>query len=274
MVRPVTETSGGGGSSELWGARLAEARTAYPGVTLADDEFVAHVASKLAGGATLGELRTPQLFLACACARRDPVAIAYLEHETFGEIEAAHRRFPKLGLPLDEVCQRMREKLLFTSPPAILSYSGAGALRAWVRASALNLLINMSQRETREEPTDAALFDALMGGTGGADVAYVKLASRAEFEAALSFAMRGLGDRDKNLLRHAYVDGRSIDEIGALYAVHRATAARWVASARTQLVDRTLEDLMRRLRISQSEAQSIVAASLSGIGSMLFAKLT
>jgi RNA polymerase sigma-70 factor (ECF subfamily) len=242
-------------------------------VTLPDEAFIAHVESKLAAGTPLADLRTTQLFLACACARRDSAAIAYLEHESFGEIEAAHRRFPQLGVPLDDVLQRMREKLLLTNPPAILTFAGTGTLRAWVRASALNLLINLKQRETREEPTEAMLFEALLGGDGAADAAYVKLASRAEFEAALGAAMRTLDDRDKNLLRLAYVDGRNVDEIGALYAVHRATAARWVAAAREQLVARTLDDLTRRLQISPSEARSLIAAGLSGIGSMIFGKL-
>ena len=165
-------------------ARLAEARATYPGVTLAEAEFVAHVTSKLSGEATLDGLRTTDLFLACACARRDAVAIGYLERDTFAEIAAAHRRFPNQSVPLDDLVQRMREKLLLGSPASILGYAGVGALRAWVRASVLNLLINITQREMREEPTDASLLDIVIGAEPGAEAAYVKLACRAEFEAA------------------------------------------------------------------------------------------
>ena len=81
--------------------------------------------------------------------------------------------------------------------------------------------------------------------------------------------MRGLDDRSKNLLRHAYVDGHGIDAIGAIYGVHRATAARWVERAREQLVTQTIADLMQRHRVSEQEARSIVSTGLSGVGSML-----
>lgn len=253
--------------------RLVEARTAYPGVALSDAEFVGFIAQKLDAGAALETLRTSDLFLACACARRDPVALAFVERDTFAEVETAHRRFPQAGIALDDLRQRMREKVFFRTPPAIAGYAGVGALRSWVRASAINLLINIAHRETREEPTELEIFDDVIGAAPGAEAAYLKLACRADFEVALAAAMRGLSDRDKNLLRHAFVDLRSVDEIGAIYAVHRATAARWVAAARDKLVEATLTELMRRLRISEAEARSIVSASLSGVGSMLLARL-
>lgn len=269
----AVEASGAPDRANVLALRLAEARAAYPGVTLSDVEFVRFVTEKLGAGASLDALRTSELFLACACARHDPVAIAFLERETFAEIDAAHRRFPQAGILLDDLRQRMREKLLFGAPPAILGYAGVGALRRWVRASVLNLLINIAQREMREQPTEVEVFDGVIGSMPGAEAAYVKLACRADFEAALEAAMKSLGDREKNLLRHAFVDLRNVGEIGAIYAVHRATAARWVAAARDKLVEETLANLMRRLRISETEARSIVKASLSGVGSMLLARL-
>jgi RNA polymerase sigma-70 factor (ECF subfamily) len=256
---------------------LAAARATYPDVALPDGAFFEHLARKIADGAASGAtadtLRTSDLFLACACAHRDPAAIVHLERETFMEVEAVYRRFQNVGLTLDDVKQRVRELLVFRDPPALAGYAGTGSLRGWVRAAVLHMLLNVAQRETREEPTDDALFDVMLGADASAEAAYVKLACRAELEAALAFAMTALSDRDRYLLRHAFVDGRSVDEIGAVYGVHRATAARWVAAARTQLVDLTRADLVRRLAISDAEAQSIIAAALSGVGSMLLARL-
>jgi RNA polymerase sigma-70 factor, ECF subfamily len=251
---------------------LVEARSTYPGVNLLDGVFAAHLAEKVRA-ATGSALRTTELFLACACAHRDAMAIAYLERDTFGEVEAVYRRFPTLGLPLDDVKQRVRETLFLKDPPAIASYAGTGSLHGWVRAAVLHMLLNVVQRETREEPTDDALFDVMLGSDPSAETAYVKLACRAELEGALAFAMGALADRDRCLLRHAFVDGRSVDEIGAIYGVHRATAARWVAAARVQLVELTRADLVRRLAISETEARSIIAAALSGVGSMLLSRL-
>jgi RNA polymerase sigma-70 factor (ECF subfamily) len=255
----------------------------YPGVALSDDDFFAHVLEKLAhvmgrnvdaaAPSSLSALRTTELFLARASASRDATAIAYLERDTFGEIDAAYRRFPGIPVTLDDVKQRVREKLLLGVPAGILGFAGTGALRGWMRAAVLHMLLNIAQRESREEPTDADLFEVVIGAEESAEAAYVKLACRDEFEAALAFAMGELSDRDRSLLRHAFVDRRNIDEIGAVYGVHRATAARWIAAARAQLVEHTRADLTRRLGVSDLEAKSIINAALSGVGSMLLAKL-
>lgn len=262
-------------SAAAFSARLAEARAAYPGVTLSEADFVAHVASKLeerGEGAALTDLRTTELFLAYACVKRDEVAIASFERDTFGEVEAAYRRFSGLGVTLDDVKQRVREKLLLTVPASILGYAGTGSLRGWVRAAVLHMLLNISQRETREEPTDAELFEVVIGAEPTAEATYIKHTCREEFEAAFAFGMSELDHRDKSLLRHAFVDRRNVDDIGAIYGVHRATAARWVAAARIRLVEQTRADLMLRLGVSETEARSIIIAALSGVGSMLVNK--
>jgi RNA polymerase sigma-70 factor, ECF subfamily len=257
-------------------SRLEEARRAYPGVALGESDFYAHVLIKLGAlgaGATLSSLRTSELFLARAVAGRDVRAIAFLERDTFGEVDAAFKRFQNAPISLDDVKQRLREKLVLAEPAGILGYAGTGALRGWMRAAALHLLLNVTQRETREAPADDHLIELVIGDEPSAEAAYMKLACRAEFEAAFSAALGALSDRDRGLLRYAFVDRRSIDEIGAIYGVHRATAARWVAGARGQLVDLTRADLMRRLAISDAEAKSIIVAALSGVGSMLISKI-
>jgi RNA polymerase sigma-70 factor (ECF subfamily) len=259
------------GFSELF----ADATRVHPGVALRPERFAAHVVEKLAaaGHTDPRALRTADLFLARAAADRDPQAILALERETFSEVEAAYRRFQNVPFTLDDLKQRLREKLVLSEPPGVLAFAGTGALRGWVRAAALHMLLNASQRETREEPIDDELMDIVIGADPGAEAAYVKLTCRAEFEEAFATALASLADRDRGLLRHAYVDGRNVDEIGAVYAVHRATAARWIASARAELVDRTRTNLIRRLAITDAEARSIIAGALSGVGSMLISKL-
>jgi RNA polymerase sigma-70 factor (ECF subfamily) len=49
--------------------------------------------------------------------------------------------------------------------------------------------------------------------------------------------MAALTARQRTLLRLAYVDGLTVDAIGRMYAVHRATAARWLAAAREALFE-------------------------------------
>lgn len=59
------------------------------------------------------------------------------------------------------------------------------------------------------------------------------------FQLAFRDAVNALTSRERNLLRYHYLSDLSIDQIGTLYHVHRATAARWVAQARERLISDT-----------------------------------
>lgn len=278
VLPPVIVTSLHGGDnprgSAAFAALIATARAAYPDVAVSEESFSSHLASMLAkGDASPEALRGGELYLAFACAERDHAALGHFEQDVLIEVDAVFRRFPATGLTLDDVKQRLREKLLLQREPDILGYAGRGPLRGWVRVAALHMLLNVTERETREVPTDSSLFEVAIGADRGAEMVYLKLACRQELEAAITFALGSLSDRDRALLRHAFVDGRNVDEIGAIYSVHRATAARWVASARERLVEATRQDLMQRLRISDVEAHSIICAALSGVGSVLLRRL-
>jgi RNA polymerase sigma-70 factor (ECF subfamily) len=50
----------------------------------------------------------------------------------------------------------------------------------------------------------------------------------------------------------------SIDRLGIMYGVNRATAARWLASARGKLLETTCAEICRGLRVSKSECDSIL----------------
>jgi RNA polymerase sigma-70 factor (ECF subfamily) len=256
---------------------VAEARATWPGVALSDEDFVAHLATKVAPAEALQgamhRLHLPELFLACACARRDPAAIAHFERACFEEVDAAYRRFDALPLTLDDVRQRVRAMLFLADPPAVAGYSGAGALRGWLRAAVLHLLINVQTREARERPTEGAFFEAVVDASPNAEAAYLKEACRAEFEQAFLSAMASMEPRDRALLRYAFADGLNVDQIGTVYRVHRATAARWVAAARDALVERTRGELMVRLRVSETDALSIVRVALSRMGTSLLRRL-
>lgn len=256
-------------------AGLQKARADWPGVDLRDDVFIAHLASKLeveAGGITvqaLDRVRVPELFLACACALRDPTAIARFEDRYFGEITAAWERFKTLPLTLDDVRQRLREKLFLHEPPALAGYAGQGDLGGWLRAVALHLLLNVSTRESRERPVDQEFFDAVMKAAPSSESAYLKQVCKAEFLESFGAAMERLTSREKVLLRYAFADRLSVDEIGAVFRVHRATAARWVAKARQRLVRETRAALMTRLELSERDAASLIRAALSSVGTTL-----
>jgi RNA polymerase sigma-70 factor (ECF subfamily) len=256
--------------------RLVEARTMWPGLSLPDDAFLRHLAGKLGPDLAQGvdQVRVPELFLACACAHKDPIAIAHFERAYFAQVDAAIRRFDSLPVTAEDIRQRVREKLYLHDPPALLGYAGQGDLGGWLRAAALHILLNVATREARERPTEGAFFEAVVDTSADAEAAYLKEACRDEFEQAFTAALARLEPRERLLLRYAFADGKIVDEIGAIFRVHRATAARWIAKARDRLVEQTRAELMTALRIGEDDAASIVRAALSRMGTTLLRRLS
>ncbi len=127
----------------------------------ADREFARVLASRRGADAP-DVARVPELYLAFACARRDPAAIAWFDAHYLREVDAAASRFDTLPVSIDDVRQRAREKLYLSDPPALAGYQGRCELRGWVRAFALHMLINIVTREARERPTDDGFFDAVV----------------------------------------------------------------------------------------------------------------
>jgi RNA polymerase sigma-70 factor, ECF subfamily len=269
--------------------RLSEARAAWSSTVVSDEAFLDHALEKVQNrkegqdaAAFAQSLRIADLYLAFACGRGDQVAMARFEQLYFSEIDAACRRFDSLPISPAEARQRMREKLFLASPadpdkmsgrpPGLLGYAGHGDLRGWLRAATLHALLNVTTRETREQPTDDRFFEAVIDAGSNAETAYLKGACKSEFESAFRVAIEKLSDRQRSLLRYAFTDGLNVDQIGAIFRVHRATAARWVADARSTLLDETRAELMNRLRISVVDAESIMRAAMSQISGSLLAR--
>jgi RNA polymerase sigma-70 factor (ECF subfamily) len=93
------------------------------------------------------------------------------------------------------------------------------------------------------------------------------------FQTAFRAALATLTPRDRVLLRMNVLDGLTIDQIGALQGVHRATAARWVDRARETLSRQIRREFMKKLGADPFEAeellqwmQSRIELSLSVLG--------
>ena len=86
----------------------------------------------------------------------------------------------------------------------------------------------------------------------------LKAEYRGEFAGALREAISDLSTEDRMLLRQQIVDRLSIDEVGAAFGVHRATAARWLARARASLVAATHVRLADRLNLPVDQIESVI----------------
>lgn len=253
----------------LW-AIVAEGRAAWPAFALdARDvvEFVARQATAELADAALDGLRPADLYLACACARQVPGAIAAFDRDYMREVDVALARM-RIGPPrLHDVKQLVRQRLFVgggtaaqpAGPGKIAEYAGRGDLRRWVRSVAVRTCLNELRKGRREILVDDEQLIAQHAiAPDDPEIEYMKRTYAHEFRAAFGEALAQLGARDQTLLRYHHVDGLNIDEIGAIYRIHRVTAFRWIEKAKELLARSTLELLRARLRLPASELDSVL----------------
>jgi RNA polymerase sigma-70 factor (ECF subfamily) len=240
-------------------------RAAWPGVVVPEQEFIAFVrachSAKSGPEHPETEIRSADLYLACACARGQDAAIAAFEQAYFRDVDHVMKKSggPRVP-PVDEVRQLVRHKIFVAEPggqPKIAEYSGRGDLRSWFRVTVTRMVLNLSSRGGREVPFEDDLL-ALMLGPADAAPEYSKGAYKDEFRAAFEQAFAALSDRDRSLLRYAFGEELTVDAIGALHSVHRATAARWVVRAHRTLLEGVRSLLMARLGLGEDEYASVL----------------
>lgn len=241
-------------------AALDRATAAWP--TLAHDPaaFAAHlgqrVPSDLPAADALRGRATDELYLVSACLTGEPTAVGLLEQRYLHDLGGLLAR---QGIPADlaaDTVQQLRMRLLTGERPLLQAYSGLGALRGWLRVTALRDAIRARRREPRVEGEDAAA--ALADATADPGLQYQRRLYQAEFRTAFGAAVARLSVRERNLLKQSVLYGATIDDLGALYQVHRATAARWLAAARERLAVETRELMIAQLGIPAAEYDSLL----------------
>lgn len=253
-----------GDASELHGELsdlVQRARGEAPAVDLDVLGFVAHVAERATfdahGRPMLRSLHAGDLWIAYGCIVQHASALAVFERRFAPEIKSALARSFERALAEDAEL-KLRSKLFLVAEdeqPRLASYAGRGALSPWLRAAAARMAIDL-MRTRRESPADPSTLadltavDPLLG--------QLKSQYRDEFRVAFGEAAAELTDRDRTLLRYRFFDDLSIDEIGVLYRVHRATVARWIAGIRESLFEATRARLMGRLSIDTEEVDSVL----------------
>jgi RNA polymerase sigma-70 factor (ECF subfamily) len=237
--------------------------TAYPDLAVDAATFAAELARRLGTAANpeiLARVRADHVHIAIACADGDPLAVRCFETEFLDEVDATARRLRARPDQADEVRGQLR-RILFVSEPgrpaALREFSGRGDLRSYLRVIATRELVRVINKGRREVGVTEAFLDVLSPASDP-ELGYLREHYRADVDAAMRAALAALADEPRALLRYSVVDGWSVDRIGALYGVHRATAARRVAAAREELGAAVRAELAARLAISVDEVDSIV----------------
>jgi RNA polymerase sigma-70 factor (ECF subfamily) len=207
----------------------------------------------------LARLRGPDLVLACACAAGDTRAITALETRFQADVKRAFKRLRTANIAFDDFLQVFRQKLLAAPNAKIAEYGGLGDLRAWLRVVATRTALDLVRAQRRvERPTADDAILAVPTPADDPDLAYLKNVYGKEVALAIEAAAKELAPEERNVLREHYAQGLTIDQIGAVHGIHRATAARRVQRARETLVASARRLLGEKLGVSESELDSVM----------------
>lgn len=241
----------------------ADARAAYPELPFDPRAFSGELAQRLGGLASpaqLSAIRADHVHLAIACTAGSDLAIKQFEAELFDEVSATGARMRARPDQIDDARGTLR-RVLFTAEPgrraAVAVFSGRSDLRTYLRVIATRELVRVIVKGKDVAVDDHALAD-LVAPNDSPELAALRERYRDDVDAAIRDALANLPEPSRALLRYSVVDGWSIDRIGALYGIHRSSAARRVAAARDELAAAIRMEVSRRLAISIEEVDSIV----------------
>ena len=238
---------------------LDKARARWSSFTVEPDVFAAWVCERLPH-VEQRAVRAADMYLACACASGDPAAIAEFEVAFGSAIDTILRRYRRASGELDELKQRVRVRMLVAEgerPAIIRQYAGRGALLSFVRGVATRTVLMFLRDESPPSSTGDELV-ATMADDTDVELTYLKQRYREHFRQAVELMIGRLEARQRTLLRYQLCDELTIDQIGAIYRVHRATAARWLAQARAKLIRDLHDELSKRLAVSPRELDDIL----------------
>jgi RNA polymerase sigma-70 factor (ECF subfamily) len=241
-------------------AGVERGRAAWPDIAVTDGELAGAASIRLAEAAArstdlrLDALDAAELYLAAACARGDAVALDRFRARYVDVVTAALRRMGLDEAEREDVWQTLCERLLIATegePARIVRYAGTGELSGLLRVAATRVALNWLERENRRRP-DGDWLDALPDTHSDPELALMKDQHRTGFKEELTGALAALAARDRAILRLHLVERVSIDVVAGVYGVHRATAARWITSAKEGLARLVRDRLAARWRVTDS----------------------
>jgi RNA polymerase sigma-70 factor (ECF subfamily) len=237
---------------------LAAGRTAWPKVDLSERDLAAYLS---AGGIQPQALQEhgADLCLTAACVARIPAALASFDARFLSRVNQYLARMHLCLDLVDDIRQRLRIRMIGPEMK-ISSYTGMAPLDRWLRLACVRLALDVIESEARHVRPERD--DELLQRVAGSDNPEFN-AIRARYagmiQAELRQAIDGLDTRDKTILRLHFVEGLNIEGIGKIYGVHRATAARWIAGIRTQLLECLRQRLHVEIGATSSEFASLIA---------------
>ncbi len=239
---------------------LAAARARWPEVAFDPVAVVESLADSWAPAdpaASLVELPpfAVDLVLAQACLRGELTALRVLRREMFARADLVLGRLRLPPADHDDVRQEVEAKLLVGERPKLAQYDASGPLPSWIASVAGREGLVLLRRR---QPTEALDEDGLFDDDDDPELAVLNARHGADFKRAFQAAVSSLSPRDRTVLRALLVDDRSVNDIAALYRVHRVTASRWISEIRRTLLLDTRRRLQQALQLDPSSVDSAI----------------
>lgn len=261
------DANAGNDKDDPWSSAWMAARQAWPSVALGLADFRRHVEATYEG------LPTPEiakdLYLAAACLGQVPDALAAFDKTYRADIHRTISRMGRRDAAVEDAQQAAYMRLFAGPAPKIGEYRGRGSLRNWLRVVVARLVVNLTTKADDEVPVEELEAFGMLTDEISPELLAMKRRYAQEFRAGLARSVRNLSAKDRSILRLAFCERMSIDRIGELYGVHRATAARWLSSSHAALVSRVQKDLRTALNVEQAEYESILRLIASELDTSL-----
>jgi RNA polymerase sigma-70 factor (ECF subfamily) len=258
FARHVVVEEKGSALEEALRERVRAGREAWPALPLGDATFVTHLADRVHRGALPLLAHAADLWLACACLHGVPGASTEFDRIYRPVVARAVAKIVRADA--DDATQQVLVALLAgreDQPPRLTEYGGRASLRTWLSTvSARTALKRRARPEAQPHESISAL--AAVAAHAEPELRLARERHARDLEEALRAGLASLEPRQRMLLRLHHVDRWSLERVAGTYRISRATAARWIAAARDALVAATNEHLRRRLRLTESELESLL----------------
>ncbi|HYP89139.1 MAG TPA: sigma-70 family RNA polymerase sigma factor [Polyangiaceae bacterium] len=243
-------------SQDLIRAIFLSGRERWPEVPLALEVFAERCEHVLSHEGEL-PLEAADFYLCCACAVGQPEALRKLESECSSVAQSAIRRIDRDEDFVRETLQELWRKLLVGPDAKVRSYSGRGPLQAWLRVAATRVALDRRRVGKAGARRHAELSEQLAATDLDFEASLLRARFGPAFQQALRASLAALSKQERNVLRLHAVGHCSIDEIGRAYAVHRATAARWIERSRSKIYAEVRDSLRVEHGLTASEFKSL-----------------
>jgi len=258
-------------------AFVAEARRHWPEFQVNDAQFAAYVRERSGPGGLPLLAHAGDLLLAWACARGQSGAVEAFQKLYEPTVRRVCSRRRVDAALADDARQALYERLLVShgeQPPRIADYRAQGRLEGWVATAASTTLLMLQRAATRRREQPESSASSELPGALDPELEFIRGRYKTQLEEAIVAALSQLCDRDRTLLRLHLGERLSIDTLGAMYGVNRATAARWLVAARQSLLERARAAMQASIGSSEEELESLALLLQSQLHVSLARRLT